>query len=370
MKPAVHENGAEEQQDSESSHQGKPRQSQAPESGRRAQPPGVFPFHPETEPSLLPEAHTQNEPSHSPLIPTIFHEDWWLDAATGGSYSAVEVESGGKAVGRLPFVVRKRFGVTGIWTPPLTHFLGPGIDEGEGGSNSRFLHRLEITRELILKLPRSSWQCVRCHRGTTDVIAFQEESFKTYAQFTHEIAPAPITDLWQQMRSKTRNVIRRAQERFAVRELYDVEQFIRVYASHLASRHIENTLDLSAARRVLTVALERNRGRILAAIDDRDEIAAANFCAWDGTASFYIACTRSENAGNGATSQLVWEAIQDAAGRGLIFDFSGMGTRGSVLHYAGFGGSVATRFVAVRATGIGRLVARARLLLMDEHYLF
>jgi hypothetical protein len=318
------------------------------------------------EPTSQPSEHA----TKCALTPTVFHEDWWLDAATGGNYSVVEAAASGKVVGRLPFLLRGRFGLAGIWTPPLTHFLGPGIDEGTGSRNSRFLRRMEITRELIQKLPRSSWQCIRCHRGTTDVIAFQEQSFKTYAQFTHEIVPDRCENLWRQMRDKTRNVIRRASEELGVDELKDVEEFIRIYQSHLASRRVRNTLDFSTAKRVLTAALERNRGRILAARDANGEIVAANFCAWDNDASYYIACTRSETAGNGANSLLLWEAIQHAALRGLVFDFAGLGGNGSVLHYAGFGATVGTRFVAVRAKGIGRIVARARVLLMDEHFLF
>jgi hypothetical protein len=278
--------------------------------------------------------------------------------------------AGGKTVGRLPFVMRRRLGLWGIWTPPFTHFLGPAIDDGNGSCNSRFLRRLEITRELIQKLPSSSWQCFRCHRGTTDAIAFQEQSFKTYAQFTHEITPGTTQELWRRMRDKTRNVIRRAQERFTVCELDDVEEFARVYETHLTSRHIHNTLDLTTAKRVMRASLDRKQGRILAAKSATNEVVAANFCAWDHNSSYYVSCTRSEEAGNGANSLLVWEAIQHAANKGLIFDFSGLGTRGSVLHYAGFGATVGTRFVAVRATGMGRLMARARVLLMDEHFLF
>jgi Acetyltransferase (GNAT) domain len=313
----------------------------------------------------LPEAEARR-----PLIPTVFHEDWWLDAVTGGDYSVVEVSESGKAVGRLPFLLRARFGLRGIWTPSLTHFLGPGVDEGNGGRISRFLRRMEITRELILKLPRSAWQCIRCHRGISDAIAFQEQAFKTYAQFTHELAAAPVAELWRQMRDKTRNVIRRASEDLRIDELEDVEEFIRTYQSHLASRHLRNTLDFSAARRVFTAALDRKRGKILTARDANNEIVAANFCAWDNDASYYVACTRSETAGNGASSLLLWEAIQHAAVRGRVFDFAGLGANGSVLHYAGFGATVGTRFVAVRAKGIGRVIARARVLLMDEHYLF
>ena len=304
------------------------------------------------------------------LIPTVFHEDWWLDAATNGNFSVVEVSAGNKTVGRLPFEMSSRDGLRGIWTPPLTHFLGPGIDEGNGNDNSRFLRRIDITRELIAKLPKASWQCFRCHRGTTDVIAFQEESFKTYAQFTFEIQPGPVELLWQQMRDKTRNVIRRAEEQFRIEEINDAEKFVSLYENHLSSRGVRNTLDLAAAKRLVHASLERQRGRVLAARNQQGEVVAANFCAWDSTAAYYVACTRSDAAGNSAGSLLVWDAIQRAARGGLIFDFSGLGTRGSVLHYAGFGAALGTRFVAVRASLVGKLVARARLLFAEEHFLY
>ena len=202
------------------------------------------------------------------------------------------------------------------------------------------------------------------------MIAFQEEAFKTYVQFTHEIPPQAKEDLWQQMRDKTRNVIRRAEEQFKVTELYDADEFVRLYNEHLSSRHVHNTLDLSAIKRLLRAALERNQGRILGTCNEKGEIVAANFCAWDSRTSFYVACTRRADSGNGATSLLLWEAIQHASLNGKAFDFSGLGTRGSVLHYAGFGADVSPRYVAVRATGMGKLAARARVLMIDEHYLF
>src|ERR1700676_4096959 len=71
------------------------------------------------------------------LVPTIFHEDWWLEAATGGQFEVVEVVTGGRIVGRLPFHKTKRFGLAFIRMPELTYFMGPAIDEGEGSSNTR-----------------------------------------------------------------------------------------------------------------------------------------------------------------------------------------------------------------------------------------
>jgi hypothetical protein len=315
--------------------------------------------------------HSESERLAQPaLVPTVFHEDWWLDASTGGRYSVAEVRAGDKTVGRLPYLVRSRFGLKGIWTPPVTYFLGPALDEGEGSPNNRFLKRMDITRELIAKLPKSSWECIRCHAGIKDMIAFQEQRFRTYVQFTHEIPPAPTELLWQQMRNKTRNVIRRAQEQMVVEEVADPEEFIRAHKANLAADGENDSLDMDACRRVLTSALGRKQGRIIAARNANGDIIAANFCAWDNETSFYVLSTRSKDAGNGATSLLIWEAIQHAVLRGLIFDFAGLGTRGSVLLYSGFGASVSPRFVALRSSGFARLVADARGLLTHEFYFF
>jgi len=320
--------------------------------------------------SLCPAAIPSSIPAQSTLAPTIFHEEWWLDAATMGRYAIAEVSANGRTVGRLPYVLRRRFGLQGVWTPPMTYFLGPAVDEGAGSPNCRFLRKLEITRELIQKLPQASWQCVRCHRGVTDVIAFQELAFRTYVQFTNELEPRPAKNLWSQLRNKTRNVIRRAQEQFDVVECLDIDEFIYSYVKNLDARRVQNTLDLSACRRLLQAAQERSRGRIVTARNAKNEMVAANFCAWDAGASFYIACTRNAAAGNGATSLLLWDSIQHAARRNLIFDFAGIGNRGSILHYAGFGAAIAPRYVAVRATGFGRLTNAVRSLFTESHFLF
>jgi hypothetical protein len=306
----------------------------------------------------------------SALIPTVFHEDWWLEAATQGRYSVAEVSANGKTVGRLPFLKSRRLGIRGIWTPPLTYFLGPAVDEGTGSPNTRFLRRLEITRSLIQQLPRSSWECVRCHRGITDVIPFQEQQFRTYAQFTHEVAVRPPADLWKQMRDKTRNVIRRASERFDVFEISDPDEFISLYERNLREKKVQNTMDLAACRRVLIAVLEHGSGRMIAARNAEDGTVAANFCAWDSEASYYIACTRNSASGNGATSLLLWEAMQHAAKNSRIFDFAGLGTSGSVLHYAGFGATIATRFIAVRANAVGLAMNAVRSVFTEDHFFF
>jgi hypothetical protein len=286
------------------------------------------------------------------LAPTIFHESWWLDVATGGRYSVAEVHSGGKVVGKLPYLLSKRKGLSHLVIPTLTHFLGPAVLEGEGSANTRFLRRFNITRELITKLPPAISYEIKCHAGVTDVIAFQAENFRTTVQFTHEVHPLPEQDLWKRMRDKTRNVIRRAQEQYDVAPLDDPEAFIEFYGRNLQQK---SYLDLSVCAQIIRSCISRERGRVLAARNRKGELVAANFCAWDAKSAYYLMSTRASDAGNGVGSLLLWRAVLDATSRKLVFDMDGLASEGGILFFAGFGAEVRPRYVAERFTVLGHI---------------
>ena len=303
-------------------------------------------------------------------MPTLFHEDWWLAAVSNNSFEVAEIVSNGRTTGRLPYWVRKRSFYSELRMPQLTYFLGPGLDEGEGSENNRFLKRLDITRELLRKLPKTWSAYIKCHAGIHDTIAFQQESFRTYAQFTHLIAVAPAEQIWKNMRNKTRNVIRRAEEELSVEELLDPAQFVSIYTKNLAARGLQNDIDSGITARVAAAALERKQGRILVARDKDKNIHSANFCAWDASTCYYMMCTRDGHSGNGATSLLLWNAIQHATARGIAFDFAGLGGQGTVLFYAGFGGVVSPRYVAVRSTRKSRLINEIKGLFIPENFYY
>ena len=75
---------------------------------------------------------------------------------------------------------------------------------------------------------------------------------------------------------------------------------------------------------LLTECLARERGRILVAKDHTGTPVAAIFYLLDQTSVYYFLTTRRQEAHGGAISLLTWLAIQDAAQRGLIFDFEGI----------------------------------------------
>ncbi len=297
-------------------------------------------------------------PIHDPLAPTVFHQPWWLNAATGGDYAEAVVTQGGRRVGWFPYVLSTILaGQKLCGMPQLTHFLGPAIEEGRGAACNRVLRRAQITRELLAQIPRTGgfWQVM--HRGTADTLVYQELGFDIGVQFTFEVAPGKPDVLWGNMRDKARNVIRRAEEQHSVCEL-DASAFGAVYNDNLARGGTASRYSPALLERVCQAAISRGQGRIIAAENAAGQIAAAIFYVWDAEAAYYLLSTRRPDSGNGAVSLLLWQAMQDVAARGVIFDFEGVVTSGSALFFTGFGGVIKPRYVVSRFSFAHRVAGR------------
>ncbi|GLS19957.1 hypothetical protein GCM10007874_29740 [Labrys miyagiensis] len=298
--------------------------------------------------------------SFDPLVPTIFHEPWWLSAATKGRAEVVEVTEGGRTVGRLPYVMESRLGLHSSNMPTLTHFLGPGINDGAGSEPNRFVKRQSITRDLIQKLPQLSSFRQKMHRGVKDVLAFQAEDFQVTVQFTFEVQPAAHDVLWKGMRDKTRNVIRRAEESHRVSSAMAPEAFFRFYATNLKAKGENANIDFATCEDVARKALDRGRGHFWAAMDEKGTPKAAVFCVWDAKLYYYMLSTRAPDSGNGAIPLLIWNAMKSAASMGLVFDFDGVANAGSILLYSGFGGMTSPRYIVMKSSAFYKTLREIR----------
>lgn len=292
-------------------------------------------------------------------MPTVFHQPWWLNAATGGDYGEAVVSMAGRRLGSFPYVVSPVLAGHRLCTmPALTHFLGPGIDDGEGAACNRVLRRAQITRDLLRQIPRTSGFWQKMHRGIHDTLPFQEQGYATTVQFTFEVKPDSADALWRNMRDKTRNVIRRAGEQYGVADMPDATQFAAMYVDNLTRNGERCRHDPRLIIRMCQAAAEHGQGRIIAAQPQSGGPAAAIFYVWDAQAAYYLLSTRAPGAANGAVSLLLWHAMRDIAGRGLVFDFEGVITSGSALFFTGFGGQVVPRYVVSRFTRGHRIAGR------------
>jgi hypothetical protein len=288
-----------------------------------------------------------------PLVPTIFHEDWWLEIASGGRYHVVEAKEGGRVVGRLPYYLQNFRGLKRIIEPTLTHFMGPVVLDAESGNSKNLLKRARILKSLLSQLPKTSFCRFKCHRDITDVIAFQSAGYTTTVQFTFEIRPQPVERVWLAMSSARRTIIRGAERVSEVVKLDDPQVFMDFYERNVRVRNEKNYLDRQRCQALVSACLQRGCGTIIATKTGQ-ALTAAVFCAEDEKASYYLLTTRAPDSHSGCVSLLIYRAICEAMERNKIFDFDGIHNAGSAAFFSGFGGDISPRYIASRSTGFYR----------------
>lgn len=276
----------------------------------------------------------------------IFQQSWWLDCVTGGRWEAVTVRKDGRTVGWLPYLVSRRWGFAISNMPLLTHTLGPVVDAGVGRPNTRLHNRYTITSELLQQLPKLAHFRQVLAAGTEEALPYQAYGCHVKCQFTFISDCSDVQAAWKAMRDKTRNLIRRSQERSVVTEPGDPEEFLRFYAANCDSRQQINRYHTPIARRLLELCLQRDQGRIyLSRAPGSERPNAGIFVVWDADSMYFLMSSRTpDSTDNGAISHLVWLAMNEAHRRGLKFDFDGVSSPGTFRFLSGFGGVVGTRF--------------------------
>jgi hypothetical protein len=308
-------------------------------------------------------AVTASRPVRGALpVATLFHEPWWLETASDGTYQEARVTADGAVIGRLPYLASKKFGgQTALVMPAMTHVLGPSLATDLAGSRlTRSLKTISICGDLIAQLPKASHIWFECHGQTPDTLAFEAAGFSSGVRFTIEIAPEPVEALWRQMRDKTRNVIRRAQETLTVSEVVDPAYFLDFYEENLRKRGLRNNYDRRLCGNLMAASIGRGVGRLLVASDSSGALRSGIFTAWDRGSEYYLMSTRSPDSSNGATSLLIWNAIQHAVSAGLTFDMDGVDGKKNLLLLTGFGGVVKPRYFVSKTSTMFQVAQRLK----------
>lgn len=287
----------------------------------------------------------------SPAAPSIFHESWWLDIATGGNWSKARVMHGNQVLGEMPYYIARK----GLWRvctlPPLTRALGPAIAPMGLGPAHELRHRLHVTSQLVEQLPDCDnfFQIFDYH--VQDALAFAVRGFSVSARYTFQIpSSCATTEVWTRMDSKIRNSIRSAGKAVKVRPIDLPSEFLRFYEANLASRSRANAYGTSVMKALVHAFLDRRAGRLLGAYDSNDKLVGAIGLVWDSHTMYYLLTTRAKDSHSGTISLLLWTAIQEAIDRGLTFDFDGFAGASAFNFLNGFGGVLKQRLGVERSS--------------------
>ncbi len=297
-------------------------------------------------------------PSQNVPKPSLFHEHWWLEAATRGTFSEVEVKQGDYLAGRLPFIIVRKKGFRTLCMPPFTHLLGPFVNSSDGKPQTRMMNRLSTVRSLIDQLPPFDFfkqaidPSIDDGLALIDGLAFQDRGFHVGHQYTFQIdCRADLESLMAGMHFKVRQHIRRAEEKYTIATIDDPERFISFYSGNLQKTNRTSYMQFDQFPVLFSECRARNCGEILAALQPDGAPVAMTYLVWGGGIMYYLMTTRAPDVSdNGSVNLLIWSAIKRAHELGLLFDLDGVTTSGTARFLSGFGGSVKTRLV-ITASG-------------------
>ncbi|MGP8027103.1 MAG: GNAT family N-acetyltransferase [Acidocella sp.] len=287
----------------------------------------------------------------APCFTTIFHEPWWLDAVTQGNWCEATVSSNGTAIARLPYIIKRRIGITGIGMPPLTHTLGPQLPLF--GATSKFQqsdHR-KLLKGLVAQLPRHDYFYQVFDPIIENALSLYELGYDSSLSYTLRIeATQSLERTWKGIRRQHRFEIKSAQKKFSIQHDLGIDQFChffnanlkadrKIWSTNAAEKHI-NQVKI----RLYEACRAQDAGCLVAVRDEKNVLRAAIMLVWGHGVMYYFLATRDPDpASSGSMKLLIWEALKMASEKRLTFDFDSFPRPAAVPALASFGGEVRNR---------------------------
>ena len=256
----------------------------------------------------------------------IFCQPWWLEAVSPRQWDIAVVRRGDEVAAVLPYAYRRRpGGFLLLEMPPLTPYLGPWLRRSDAKYANRLSEEKKLISDLIDLLPKFAVFNQAMHPTVTNWLPFYWRGYNQTTRYSYIInAPLTIEKCWGEIRENIRTDVRKSQKVVEVRESATPEEFLNLLEStyHRQGKtppHSEGTI-----RRLVKACNEKGACKILLAIDAEGRAHAGIFLVWDsGTVYNLMSGGDPELRNSGATSLLMWHAIEFALSQGKNFDFEG-----------------------------------------------
>jgi hypothetical protein len=294
-------------------------------------------------------------------VNSIFEQPWWLDAVAPGRWTAAEVRRGDKVVARLPYMERKRLGLTTIGQPPFTQTLGPWLAPREGKYARQLETEKRLLGELIEQLPEVDFFRQSMAPALTNWLPFHWAGFDATVRYTYRIEDlSDIDRVKSEFQDHVRRGIRKAEGTVEVDHDYPLEDLLQLNEQTYARQGVRSPDDPDLVRRLDAACAQRGARRIFGAVDKDGRTHAALYVVWDDCTFYALINGRDpELQAHGANTLLYWEAIQLAAQVSKIFDFEGSMLEPIEHYFRGFGGRQTPYFSISRARPKARPVLAA-----------
>jgi len=292
---------------------------------------------------------------------SVFQRRWWLDAAAPGCWDEVQVRRGDGVVARLPFVLARRAGLTRLGTAPFTKTLGPWLAPSDAKYTNALATEIELTGELIERLPRHDVFRQAFAPELTNWLAFHWAGFRASAAVTYRIDVLDDLDaVWSSMRENIRREIRKAERQVEIVDDLGLGRLVDLAGRTFARQGLAGGVDTAALERIDAACADRDSRTTLFAVDAQRRVHAAAYFVWDEHVTYYLLGGGDPELRNsGASSLLLWRGIQHAAGVSRSFDFEGSMLEPVERFFRAFGGRQTPYLVLARRGRLAGALAAA-----------
>ncbi|MGA9148577.1 MAG: GNAT family N-acetyltransferase [Candidatus Nanopelagicales bacterium] len=296
---------------------------------------------------------------------TLFEEAYWLDAVAPGAWRAVQVERDGRVVGRLPYVLKRRFGLIAVSTAPYTPWLGPWIAPGGGKGGGETGRQHEILAELAGQLPHASRTLVACAPEVSNIMALGWAGYELRFSYTYRLNElADPEKLWRNLRDKTRNTCRKAEKLTSVNAERPISDIFPILEKTYRRQSVKSLGHVDVLARIDAAMRPRGQCALYAVEDAGGRIHGFSYVVFDDRHCFYIAGGGDpEFRDSGAQTLAVWTAIKSASSHSKIFDFEGSSIPAIERFVRGFGPTQTLRLFARRTSAPMLLIEAIQALL-------
>jgi hypothetical protein len=285
------------------------------------------------------QTHSPTAQSVIPHVYCLFQQPWWLEAIAPGQWDEVVVTRNGEVCARLPYVIKSRFGLKAIAMPSLTQTLGPWLMPSKTKYSKQLAQQKDLMTALIEQLPPHDYFSQGFHYSITNYLPFYWQGFTQTTFYTYVIED--LTDLnkvWQEFQDNIRYDIKKAKKSVVVNTEPNIDRFLDINTLTFTRQGLPLPYTRELVRRLDSACEARNARRMFFAEDAEGRTHAAIYLVWDENSAYYLMGGGDpELRSSGATSLLMWEAIQFAASVTRTFDFEGSMGESIERFFRGFG---------------------------------
>lgn len=257
----------------------------------------------------------------------IFSTSWWLDAVCGkDKWDVVLVEKGGKIVASMPYYQNIIKGNIFMQMPLLTQTLGPYIIYPvKQKYEKRLAFEKEVMNSLLDALPDFDQFGQRFHYFITNWLPFYWTGFEQTTRYTYVLdLHDDLEYIFRNFGSNIKSDIRKAEKIVAIKETDDLQSFYNLIASTFSKQGKNVPYTVDVLTRIDKACVQNNCRKIFVAEDENGIAHAAAYIIWDHNSAYYLIGGRNTEIKNaGATSLVLWHAIQFASAITKNFDFEG-----------------------------------------------